>query len=180
MSPSTSSKVTTDPDEIRHWAEKRGAKPAAVVATERGDDPGMIRLDFPGYSGAGSLKEIGWDEWFGKFDENNLALLYQEETASGERSNFNKLVSRETADEVSSAVGGRGRSARQRGPSTARKSASSRSSGGDARSSLSSRSTSSSKKPSSNGSERAGSDEINPRARTIREHRQCEHSQPLR
>lgn len=58
----------------------------------------MIRLDFPGFSGEKSLEHIGWDEWFEKFDEHNLALLYQETTAGGERSNFNKLVSRETAE----------------------------------------------------------------------------------
>jgi hypothetical protein len=58
----------------------------------------MIRLDFPGFSGEGSLEPIEWDEWFQKFDESGLALLVQETTARGERSNFNKLVSRETAE----------------------------------------------------------------------------------
>jgi hypothetical protein len=57
----------------------------------------MIRLDFPGYSGAQSLEQIEWDEWFQKFDESGLALLVQETTARGQKSNFNKLVSRETA-----------------------------------------------------------------------------------
>jgi hypothetical protein len=57
----------------------------------------MIRLDFPGYSGGDSLEEITWDEFFSKFDEQGLALLYQEKTARGQKSNFNKLVSRETA-----------------------------------------------------------------------------------
>ncbi|HUI84812.1 MAG TPA: hypothetical protein VL240_11335 [Candidatus Binatia bacterium] len=111
MSPSTASKVTTDHDEIRRWAEERGAKPAAVIRTEQGDDPGIIRLDFPGFSGAGSLQEIAWDEWFDRFDGRNLALLYQEQTANGERSNFNKIITRETAEEVESAVGGKARSA---------------------------------------------------------------------
>ena len=59
----------------------------------------MIRLDFPGYTGEGSLEEISWDEWFQKFDESGLALLVQDETARGRKSNFNKLVSRETAAE---------------------------------------------------------------------------------
>ena len=61
------------------------------------EDVGMIRLDFPGFSGEGSLERIEWDEWFQKFDDSGLALLVQDETARGERSNFNKLVSRETA-----------------------------------------------------------------------------------
>ena len=71
---------------IQQWAEERGAKPSAVKGTGGGDNPGIIRLDFPGYSGEGKLEEISWDEWFEKFDENELALLYQEETATGERS----------------------------------------------------------------------------------------------
>ena len=57
----------------------------------------MIRIDFPGFSGEDSLQEITWDEWFQQFDENNLALVYQEQTSGGEQSNFNKLVSRDSA-----------------------------------------------------------------------------------
>jgi hypothetical protein len=69
-----------------------------VRGTGGKNDPGMIRLDFPGFTGSETLQPISWDEWFRAFDENNLALLVQEETADGTRSNFNKLVSRETAD----------------------------------------------------------------------------------
>lgn len=89
------SRTTTDHDEIRRWAEERGAKPACVKGTGGKGDTGMIRLDFPGYSGNESLREVTWDEFFDKFDENNLALLYQDKTASGQKSNFNKLVKRE-------------------------------------------------------------------------------------
>lgn len=70
----------------------------------------MIRLDFPGYSGEQSLEQIEWDEWFEKFDDSGLALLVQETTARGQKSNFNKLVSRETAEQGSR---GRGSSARK-------------------------------------------------------------------
>jgi len=54
----------------------------------------VLRIDFPGYSGGDSLQEIGWDEFFEKFDDQKLALLYQDQTKSGEPSNFNKLVKR--------------------------------------------------------------------------------------
>ncbi|MFL6314006.1 MAG: hypothetical protein ACJ71W_18060 [Terriglobales bacterium] len=57
----------------------------------------MIRLDFPGFSGEQSLEHIEWDEWLQKFDESGLALLVQDTTADGQQSNFNKLISRETA-----------------------------------------------------------------------------------
>jgi hypothetical protein len=96
-SSSASSHTTTDHDEIRQWAEARGGKPSCVKGTGGGDDIGMIRIDFPGYSGGDSLQEITWNEFFEKFDENDLALLYQEETAGGDKSNFNKLVKRDSA-----------------------------------------------------------------------------------
>lgn len=91
---SQSSNATTDHDFIRQWAEERGAQPACVKGTGKKGDLGMIRLDFPGYSGADSLQPISWDEWFDRFDANHLALIVQDKTASGETSNFNKLVRR--------------------------------------------------------------------------------------
>jgi hypothetical protein len=92
--------VTTDHDEIRKWAEARGGKPAAVKATHRGKDPGIIRVIFPEAPNANddSLEEISWDEFFRKFDEAELALLYQDRTSGGKKSLFNKLIGRETAE----------------------------------------------------------------------------------
>jgi hypothetical protein len=89
--------LTRDHERIREWAEERGGKPSAVRDTGGGDDPGIIRIDFPGYSGEGSLEEIPWEEWFEKFDESDLVLLHQETTADGEKSNFNKLIKASTA-----------------------------------------------------------------------------------
>lgn len=93
------SRALTDHDEIRKWAEARKATPSRVKATGGGEDPGIIRLDFPGFSGGDSLEEITWEQWFEQFDDNNLALIVQEKTADGDRSNFNKLVSRDSVDE---------------------------------------------------------------------------------
>jgi hypothetical protein len=93
----SSSLTLTDHEQIRRWAEQRGAKPAAVKRTHSDEDVGIIRLDFPGYSGEGTLEEIGWDEFFEKFEEGQLALVVQEKTADGKQSNFNKLVRREGA-----------------------------------------------------------------------------------
>lgn len=89
-----SATTTTNHDDIRKWAEARGAVPSTVKRTSNPDDPGILRLHFTTYTGNDSLQVIGWDEWFKKFDDQNLALLYQEETKTGEKSNFNKLVSR--------------------------------------------------------------------------------------
>ena len=46
-----------------------------------------------------TLEHIEWDEFFEKFDKNNLALVVQDQTARGEKSNFNKIVSRESLDD---------------------------------------------------------------------------------
>jgi hypothetical protein len=86
--------TTTDHDEIRRWVEEHDGKPASVRGTGDGDDSGVLRFDFPGGAGGDELEPISWDEWFEKFEENDLALLYQEEKASGEDSTFFKLVSR--------------------------------------------------------------------------------------
>src|SRR4051812_25458221 len=93
-------RVLIDHDEIRQWAEERGARPARVKGTGGNGDPGIIRLDFPGYTGADKLEPLPWSQWFKAFDANDLALIVQDRTASGRRSNFNKLVSRGTAADV--------------------------------------------------------------------------------
>jgi ferritin-like metal-binding protein YciE len=94
---SNSGNTTTDHEEIRRWAEERGGKPACVRGTGGKGDIGMLRIEFPGKPNAkdAKLQPISWDDFFEKFDERNLALVYQEKTARGQKSNFNKLVSRE-------------------------------------------------------------------------------------
>lgn len=92
-----SASATTDHEFIRHWAEERGGTPSRVQGTGGEGDPGMIRIDFPGYSGRESLEPISWDEFFDKFEERNLALLYRDfRHEDGEFDRFNKLVDRGT------------------------------------------------------------------------------------
>src|SRR5437763_16770333 len=82
-----SAKLTTDHDEIRQWVEERGGHPATVNSTtKKGQAAGVLRLDFPGYSGTGTLKEISWDEWFEVFEERRLGVLVQKKTAGGKQS----------------------------------------------------------------------------------------------
>lgn len=109
---SAGSRVLTDHEEIRQWAEERGAHPSCVRGTGNKGDLGVLRLDFPGYTGPDKLEEISWDEFFDKFDERDLSLLVQDKTARGQKSNFNKLVSRQTAS--ASKGGARSRSAARR------------------------------------------------------------------
>jgi hypothetical protein len=90
----SASTTTTDHDEIRRWVEEHDGVPAAVRGTGEGDDPGILRIDFPGGAGADELQPIEWDEWFRTFDGRGLAFLYQQHKASGEDSTFFKLVDR--------------------------------------------------------------------------------------
>lgn len=83
---------TQDHDKIRQWAEERGGRPATVTRTKASGEPGVLRIDFEGYSGEDTLEEISWEEFFEKFDEKNLEFLYQEKTSSGEPSRFFKFV----------------------------------------------------------------------------------------
>jgi hypothetical protein len=98
------SKTTQDHDEIRRWAEARNAIPCEVASTERDGEAGILRFCFPKAKNRNddSLKEMDWDEFFSKFDENGLSLLYQEKTAGGARSNFNKLIHAESEAGASS------------------------------------------------------------------------------
>lgn len=79
------SRTTTDPDEIRQWAEARGGRPAKVETKGEG---GILRLDFG--DPEDNLTEIDWEEFFEIFEERGLAFLYQDEGDS----RFNKFVSR--------------------------------------------------------------------------------------
>jgi len=96
-----SAQPLTEHEQIRQWAEERGGTPACVRGTGDRGDIGMLRLDFPGYTGEQSLQPISWDDWFEKFDERGLALIVQDKTARGQKSNFNKLISREGASKRS-------------------------------------------------------------------------------
>jgi hypothetical protein len=87
----TAAKTTTNHEVIRRWVEKHGGRPATVKRARSRDDAGVIRIDFPGFSGEESLRRVTWEEWFEKFDEQKLAFLYEE----GRNTNFNELVRRD-------------------------------------------------------------------------------------
>ena len=89
--------VTTDHDKIRKWAESRGGHPATVKDTEQDDEAGILRLDFdPPDQG---LEKISWEEFFEKFENADLAFLFQDKTAGGKTSRFHKFIDRSSAED---------------------------------------------------------------------------------
>ncbi len=91
------SRTTTDHDVIVRWTEARGGRSARVKGTEE-HSAGVLRIQFPDASEDDALEAITWDEFFEKFDEKKLALVYQEATSQGEISRFNRIVSREGSE----------------------------------------------------------------------------------
>jgi len=79
-----------DHDAIRRWAKARGGRPSRV--RNAGRDGGFPRFDFDGEDAA--LEEISWDMFFEIFDESELALLEQEQTATGKTSRFFRFIHR--------------------------------------------------------------------------------------
>jgi len=108
-----SGNTTTNHDEIRKWVEAHGGCPARVKRTGRGSDMGVLRIDYPGFSGQQTLETISWDDWFAAFEENNLAFVY----GGNPKSRFSKLVAREEGQSGT----GRRRSATSRGRSAAKR-----------------------------------------------------------
>ncbi len=99
------SKTTTNHDEIKNWVEERGGHPARVKGTGDDDSAGVLRIDYPGFTGEGTLEQITWEEFFETFEESNLAFLYQEQTKDGEESRFSKLIDRDSANQKAKAAG---------------------------------------------------------------------------
>jgi hypothetical protein len=92
-------RTTTDHEEIRRWVEEHGGKPATIRGTSAGDTAGLLTIDFPGGAKEDRLQHIDWDEWFRKFDDNNLAFVYQAKRADGGDSTFFRLVRRDSVEE---------------------------------------------------------------------------------
>ena len=83
------SRTTTDHEEIRRWVREHGGRPVSVKGTERrGEQAGILRVNFPGSPADESFKMISWDTFFDKFEASQLAFVYQDATADGQQSRF--------------------------------------------------------------------------------------------
>ncbi len=95
-------KVTIDHQMIRMWAEAHRGKPEILEDQDTDANTPILRLDFPGKRDDVFLgdnlgeKKIGWDEFFKKFDEQDLAFMYEDIVEKGADASFSyKFVKRD-------------------------------------------------------------------------------------
>src|SRR3954468_18619798 len=89
--------ATRDHALIQKWAQAHPAEPATGEQTASGPSTGLsvndggagIRFNFPG---AGRFRPISWEEWFGNFDQYELAFVYDNEGQADSGSGRYRLV----------------------------------------------------------------------------------------
>lgn len=87
------SRTTTDFKTIKEWAESRSGVPAVIKGTDEGSADGVLRIHFPHNSPEPeSFDEISWEQFKNRFENNNLAMVYQERRENGSNSTFYKFI----------------------------------------------------------------------------------------
>jgi hypothetical protein len=82
--------ATRDRDVIRRWAERRHAEPATGEGVLNVNDGGApIRFNFPG---AARFRDLTWDEWFHRFEQDHFTFVYEERAPDGSLSSRYRIV----------------------------------------------------------------------------------------
>lgn len=83
-------------DEVRSWVEERGGVPAVLKEiSENGEEsPEMLHLAFGKLSP--EMEEMDWEEFAERFDNENLALAFDDEAPKSNTPDF-ELVDRDRA-----------------------------------------------------------------------------------
>jgi len=81
--------ITIEPNQIRGWAESRGAKP--VLKSEPDDNVPSPAIRFPEQDIG---MEVSWDQWLAGFEDGLWAFIWQDTTHDGQVSRFCRLVPR--------------------------------------------------------------------------------------
>lgn len=73
--------ITTNHQEIKQWAQKYGGKPQVIDDPQALSDIPGVRIDFPGkiddfLLSETKVRDVSWEEFFKKFEENQLAFIY--------------------------------------------------------------------------------------------------------
>ncbi len=93
-------KQTVNHDEIRHWSQKVGARPAKIDHIDAGADKVGLRLDFKGSEDEEILPEkagkgyITWDEFFKEFEAQQLLFVYEDEPEGADKTTWYRFGKR--------------------------------------------------------------------------------------
>lgn len=77
--------TTTSHDEIRTWIEGRSGHPAS-----QGPGGRRLRIDFG--NGDANIRRITWEEFFRRFDSENMQFVYQNSDPFGSTSRYYRIV----------------------------------------------------------------------------------------
>ena len=81
-------KITTDRNVIEKWAKARHGWPAIVrTATNVGVEM-ALSIVFPDGEDRESANKISWEEFFEKFDQQNLVFMYREKDPNQKLSRY--------------------------------------------------------------------------------------------
>lgn len=89
-------KYTIDNDEIRAWIEERGGVPTTIKGMSEDEEDGVESADMLHISFDPNdpiMEEMDWEEFFERFENENLALVYDPEASDDEAHEF-ELVDR--------------------------------------------------------------------------------------
>ena len=93
-------KVTTNHEEIRRWASDRGGRPVMLQHDLANPRAAELQIDLLFHKYDDRKKEVSWDDFFARFEGDQLALVYQTETEGGKLSRFARIVRREAVPQA--------------------------------------------------------------------------------
>lgn len=94
-------KITTDHTTIKEWAKLHKGQPEVIPNSETETGAIGIRIDFPGklddmyLTGDHQPKHISWDEFFRIFDDENLAMEYEDKETIVDPSSAYRFINRD-------------------------------------------------------------------------------------
>jgi hypothetical protein len=88
-------KITKDHKLIKEWVVSRGGIPGRVLEKETlTDENGVLDIKFPERTD-NKVIPITWNEFFTRFEQSNLAFLFEDDHGGGVKSKFFKLIWRD-------------------------------------------------------------------------------------
>ncbi len=85
-------RITVNHEAVRSWIEEHNGHPVVVRGTDGDIAEGTLSLVF---DDASRYEEIAWEEFFDRFDADNLAFCYKDGVQRGQEAEAYKLIDRD-------------------------------------------------------------------------------------